>query len=189
MLILCLFAIRLMNRKWLNSPELKARQHHRATNQNRCDAHEDYHKPTSLHIIHQRTTTPFRRHPAVDQDGSTKDTGKERRTQKKNSWKLREKEKRKSGHRECVCVLHIKPFFLDVDIQHNQRPCRFFNPINGRDTSFVATPCFLFFFFDSRLNFLLLYTRTRHWGICLLFSAPVLLITVTLLRPLFRQPF
>ena len=25
----------------------------------------------------------------------------------------------------CVCVL---PFFLPVDIQHNQRPCRFFNP-------------------------------------------------------------
>ena len=25
-----------------------------------------------------------------------------------------------------VCVLHIKPFFLLVDIQHNQCPCRFF---------------------------------------------------------------
>ena len=26
-----------------------------------------------------------------------------------------------------VFVLHIKPFFLPVDIQHNQCPCRFFN--------------------------------------------------------------
>ena len=25
-----------------------------------------------------------------------------------------------------VCVLHIKPFFLPVDIQHTQCPCRFF---------------------------------------------------------------
>ena len=25
-----------------------------------------------------------------------------------------------------VCVLHIKPFFLPVDIQHSQSPCRFF---------------------------------------------------------------
>ena len=32
-----------------------------------------------------------------------------------------------------VCVLHIKPFFLPVDIRHNQCPCRFFNP--RRDTS------------------------------------------------------
>ena len=29
----------------------------------------------------------------------------------------------------CVCVLHIKPFFHSVDIQHNQRPCRFSDPI------------------------------------------------------------
>ena len=28
----------------------------------------------------------------------------------------------------CVCVLHMKPFFLPIDIQHNQCPCRFFNP-------------------------------------------------------------
>ena len=27
-----------------------------------------------------------------------------------------------------VCVLHIKPVFLPIDIQHNQCPCRFFNP-------------------------------------------------------------
>ena len=26
----------------------------------------------------------------------------------------------------CVCVLHIKPVFLPVDIQHTQCPCRFF---------------------------------------------------------------
>ena len=26
----------------------------------------------------------------------------------------------------CVCVLHIKPFFPPVDIQHIQCPCRFF---------------------------------------------------------------
>ena len=36
------------------------------------------------------------------------------------------------GHVLCVCVfcdvLHIKPFFLPVDIQHNQCPCRLFNP-------------------------------------------------------------
>ena len=38
-----------------------------------------------------------------------------------------------------VCVLHIKPFFLPVGIQHNQCPCRFFNPINRRDTSSVVT--------------------------------------------------
>ncbi|MEP2595777.1 MAG: hypothetical protein ABJI92_18985, partial [Kangiellaceae bacterium] len=31
----------------------------------------------------------------------------------------------KDGH---VCVLHLKPSFLPVDIQHNQCPCRFFNP-------------------------------------------------------------
>ena len=37
----------------------------------------------------------------------------------------------------CVCVLHIKPFFLPVDIQHNQCPCRFSNP--RRDTSSVVT--------------------------------------------------
>ena len=36
-----------------------------------------------------------------------------------------------------VCVLHIKPFFLPVDIQHNQCPCRFSNP--RRDTSSVVT--------------------------------------------------
>ena len=35
-----------------------------------------------------------------------------------------------------VCVLHIEPFFLPVDIQHNQCPCRFFNP--GRDASSVV---------------------------------------------------
>ena len=29
----------------------------------------------------------------------------------------------------AVCVLHIKPFFLPVDIQHNQCPWRFFNPV------------------------------------------------------------
>ena len=28
----------------------------------------------------------------------------------------------------CVCVLYIKPPFLPVDIQHNQCPCRFYNP-------------------------------------------------------------
>ena len=28
--------------------------------------------------------------------------------------------------RGCVCVLHIKPFFLPVDIQHTQCSCRFF---------------------------------------------------------------
>ena len=37
----------------------------------------------------------------------------------------------------CVCVLHSKPFFLPVDTQHNQCPCRFFNP--RRDASFVVT--------------------------------------------------
>ena len=42
-----------------------------------------------------------------------------------------------SSFLECVCVLHIKPFFLPVDIQHNQCPCRFFNPT--RDTSSVVT--------------------------------------------------
>ena len=36
----------------------------------------------------------------------------------------------------CVCVFFIKPFFLPVDIQHNQCPCRFFNP--RRDTSSVV---------------------------------------------------
>ena len=30
---------------------------------------------------------------------------------------------------DLLCVLHIKPFFLPI-IQHNQCPCRFFNPIN-----------------------------------------------------------
>ena len=29
-----------------------------------------------------------------------------------------------------MCVLHIKPVFLPVDIQHKQCPCRFFNPVN-----------------------------------------------------------
>ena len=29
------------------------------------------------------------------------------------------------GILECVCVLHIKLFFLPVDIQHTQCPCRF----------------------------------------------------------------
>ena len=38
-----------------------------------------------------------------------------------------------------VCVLHVKPFFLPVDIQYTQCPCRFFNPINRRDTSSVVT--------------------------------------------------
>ena len=28
----------------------------------------------------------------------------------------------------CLCVLHIEPSFLPVDIQHNQCPCRCFNP-------------------------------------------------------------
>ena len=37
----------------------------------------------------------------------------------------------------CECVLHIKPFFLPVGIQHNQFPCRFLNP--RRDTSSVVT--------------------------------------------------
>ena len=32
-------------------------------------------------------------------------------------------------HLEWVCVIRIKPLFLSVDIQHNQCPCRFFNPI------------------------------------------------------------
>ena len=27
-----------------------------------------------------------------------------------------------------VCVLHIQPLFLPVDIQHKQCPCRVFNP-------------------------------------------------------------
>ena len=36
-----------------------------------------------------------------------------------------------------VGVLHIKPFFLPVDIQHNQCPCRFYNP--RRYTSDVVT--------------------------------------------------
>ena len=39
--------------------------------------------------------------------------------------------------RVCVGVLHIKPFFLSVDIQHNQCPRRFFNPRRG--TSSVVT--------------------------------------------------
>ena len=44
----------------------------------------------------------------------------------------------RSAHQDvCVCVLHIKPFFLPVDIQHNQCPCRFSNP--RRDTSSVVT--------------------------------------------------
>ena len=33
-----------------------------------------------------------------------------------------------------VCVLHMKPFFLPVDILHNQCPCQFFKP--RRDTSY-----------------------------------------------------
>ena len=37
----------------------------------------------------------------------------------------------------CVCVLHIKPLFLPVDIKHNQCPCRFFNP--RRDTYLPGT--------------------------------------------------
>ena len=37
----------------------------------------------------------------------------------------------------CVCVLHIKPFFVPVDIQHNQCSCRFSNP--RTDTSSVVT--------------------------------------------------
>ena len=37
----------------------------------------------------------------------------------------------------CVCVLHIKPFFLPIDIEHNQCPCRLFNP--RRDISYVVT--------------------------------------------------
>ena len=28
----------------------------------------------------------------------------------------------------CVFFIHIEPFFLPVDIQHNQCPCRLFNP-------------------------------------------------------------
>ena len=28
----------------------------------------------------------------------------------------------------CVCVLHIKPLFLPVDIQHTHCACRFFGP-------------------------------------------------------------
>ena len=36
-----------------------------------------------------------------------------------------------------VCVLHIKPLFLSVHIQHSQCPCRVFNP--RIDTSYVAT--------------------------------------------------
>ena len=38
---------------------------------------------------------------------------------------------------EGVCVLHIKPLLLPVDIQHNQCPCRFFN--SKKNTSSVAT--------------------------------------------------
>ena len=37
----------------------------------------------------------------------------------------------------CVCVLHIEPFFLPVDIQHNQCPCLFFNPRDKKGTSGV----------------------------------------------------
>jgi len=29
---------------------------------------------------------------------------------------------------QCARVVHIKPFFVPVDIRHNQCPCRFFNP-------------------------------------------------------------
>ena len=29
--------------------------------------------------------------------------------------------------RVYMCVLHLKPFFLPIDIQNNQWPCRFFN--------------------------------------------------------------
>ena len=36
-----------------------------------------------------------------------------------------------------VCVLPMEPFFLPVDIQHNQCPCRLFNP---RQTSSVVNP-------------------------------------------------
>ena len=36
-----------------------------------------------------------------------------------------------------VCVLHTNPFFLPVDNQHNQCPCRLFNP--RRDTSSLVT--------------------------------------------------
>ena len=35
-----------------------------------------------------------------------------------------------------VCVLHIKPFLLPVDMQRNQYPCRFFNP--RRDASYMV---------------------------------------------------
>ena len=35
-----------------------------------------------------------------------------------------------------ITCLHIEPFFLQVDIQHNQCPCRFFD---HRDTSSVVT--------------------------------------------------
>ena len=48
---------------------------------------------------------------------------------------------------QCVCVLHFKPFFPPVDIQHNPCPCRFFNPreiqsyvvtkLRHRDTTLV----------------------------------------------------
>ena len=37
-----------------------------------------------------------------------------------------------------VCVLDIKPLFLPADIQHNQRPRRFFNP-RGYTNSSVVT--------------------------------------------------
>ena len=36
----------------------------------------------------------------------------------------------------CVRVFHTKPFFSPVDIQHNQCPCRFFNP--RRDTRYLV---------------------------------------------------
>ena len=39
---------------------------------------------------------------------------------------------------EGVCVVHIQPLFLPVDILHNQCPCRLINP-RSRDTSYVVT--------------------------------------------------
>ena len=45
------------------------------------------------------------------------------------------KNKIKKNRDTAVCV----PFFLPVDIQHHQCSCRFFNPINRTDTSFVVT--------------------------------------------------
>ena len=95
-------------------------------------------------------------------------------------------------------VLHIKPFFLPFDIQHNQCPCRFFN--SRGDTSSVVTKlrhrycvCVLhmkpFFlpvdiqhnqcscrFFNSRRDTSYVVTNLRHrYGVCVLHMKPFFL--------------